>query len=329
MTISFPQRLSLAQLPTPFTKLSRISDKYGVNIWIKRDDLTGCALSGNKIRKLEFTLAKARAEGCDALITCGGLQSNHCRATALLGAQLGMEVHLVLRGEQDLSQAKDGNLLLDELAGAHIHCFPVKEFAAKLEELLQQQARQLVAEGKKPWIIPTGASDGLGVWGYLHACRELKADFEKENIQPQAIVCATGSGGTQAGLTLGNYLFDLNTQVVGMAVCDNEAWFQNKVREDIQQWQGKGGVTVDADQMGITVNDQYIGPGYGKAGAEVFDCIKEVASLEGVILDPVYTAKAFYGMLQEIKKGTWIPGDDIVFIHTGGIFGLFPQRDFV
>ncbi len=329
MSVNFPQRLSLAQLPTPFAKLSRLSDKYGVNIWIKRDDLTGCALSGNKIRKLEFTLAKARSAGCDTLITCGGLQSNHCRATALLGAQLGMEVHLVLRGELNPQLPKDGNLLLDELAGAHIHCFPVKQFTSGLENLLQEQADKLVSEGKAPFIIPTGASDGIGVWGYLNACLELKGDFQRENVQPQAIVCATGSGGTQAGLTLGNSLFDLNTKVVGMAVCDSEAWFQSKVRDDIRLWQKEGGCVIDVESLDIVVNDRYIGRGYAKAGAEIFDCIREVASLEGIVLDPVYTAKAFYGMLQEIKKGTWIPGSDIVFIHTGGIFGLFPQRNFV
>lgn len=326
MPVSFPSRLSLAQAPTPLHKLHRLSDKYGVDLWIKRDDLTGCALSGNKIRKLEFTLAKAQSLGCDTLITCGGLQSNHCRATALLGAQLGFDVHLVLRGSR--SDADDGNLLLSALAGAHIHDYPIAEYAKNLDELLREKAASLIMDGKSPWIIPTGASDGVGVWGYLQACEELSRDFQREAINPDYIISATGSGGTQAGLTLGNYLFDLGASVIGMAVCDNEAWFRKKVWEDLHQWQVESGVPLDVEGIKIEVNDQYIGPGYAKAGPEIYERIREVATLEGVVLDPVYTAKAFHGMLEEVKVGNIPHGTTVVFVHTGGIYGLFPQKKF-
>ncbi|WP_439135310.1 D-cysteine desulfhydrase family protein [Pseudomaricurvus sp.] len=327
--LSFPSRLNLAQTPTPLQCLSRVSGELGVNIWMKRDDLTGCTLSGNKVRKLEFTLAEALAQGCDSIVTCGGLQSNHCRATALLGAQLGLKVVLVLRGET--YEAADGNLLLDYLAGAEIKQYPVKGFARSLPSLLDQAAEELRQEGRKPFVIPTGASDGIGIWGYIAACKELGADFSRERIVPSHIVMATGSGGTQAGLTLGAYLQGWSSQVIGMAVCDDEAYFHDKVRADMTDWQQRyqsllGEKIRAADECNILVNDRYIGPGYAKADQEVFDTISWLARTEGVVLDPVYTGKAFYGLIEEVKAGRMSDAKDIVFVHTGGVFGNFPQR---
>lgn len=328
--IPFPSRLSLAQTPTPLQRLTRISAELGVNIWVKRDDLTGCALSGNKVRKLEFTLAEALEQGCDSIITCGGLQSNHCRATALLGAQLGLKVVLVLRGEQE--GAADGNLLLDYLAGAEVHSYPVREYAHKLDALLEQTAKKQRAAGYKPFIIPTGASDGLGVWGYLAATQELAVDFSRERIVPSHIVVATGSGGTQAGLSLGAHILGWDTQVLGMAVCDDESYFQRKVRADMHDWSQRYAEllradTVDVDQCQIYVNDRHIGPGYAIAEPSVFETIAWVARKEGLILDPVYTGKAFHGMVEELRSGRLHDAKDVVFVHTGGIFGNFAQRE--
>ncbi len=323
--IDFPDRLSLAVTPTPLQPLDRLSEQLaGPRIWVKRDDLTGSHLSGNKVRKLEFVIAQALAEGCDTLITCGGLQSNHCRATALLGAQLGLQVHLILRGESkgDI----DGNRLLDQLAGAQISEYPPRQYMRELAELFERWAEHYRAQGRKPFIIPTGASDDIGVWGYVNCCRELAADFRTHQIKPSSIVVATGSGGTQAGLTAGNQLFALGAEVLGMAVCDDNAYFQHKVREDLRAWQLRYQLPLDVEALAIAVNDDYIGPGYAQAGPEVFATIKLLASTEGLVLDPVYTGKAFHGLLEEIKRGRWGQQDDIVFVHTGGIFGLFPQR---
>ena len=332
--IVYPPRLSLARLPTPLQPLDRLSSQLnGPRIWVKRDDLTDCAVSGNKIRKLEFTLARAIEQGCDTLITCGGVQSNHCRATALLGAQLGLKVHLILRNETTEQggelEVPDGNLFLDYLAGAEISLYEKKEFQRRLPELFDYWSEYYRSLGAKPYAIPTGASDGTGVWGYVHCIPELIADFETANIHPQTIIHATGSGGTQAGLTAGAVLHDLDTTVLGIAVCDNAEYFQNKVLADIVEWQSLYSVPVDIGKMSIHVDDRYIGPGYAQATEQVFDVIRKLAGLEGLILDPVYTGKAFYGMIEKIKQGDFSGESDIVFIHTGGIFGLMSQRGFI
>ena len=326
MPIIYPPRLALAQTPTPLQLLQRVSSASGgPRIWVKRDDLTGSLLSGNKVRKLEFVLAHALAQNCDAIITCGGLQSNHCRATALLCAQLGLHCALILRGEQQLPP--DGNLLLDYLAGADVKMVPVESYQKNLNKLLKDTAAQLRAAGKNPFVVPTGASDGIGLWGYIAACAELRDDFARHAIHPKHIVCATGSGGTQAGLTAGVVLHDIEAKVWGVAVCDDEAYFKNKVHTDLRDWQQRYAPPLDIESLLINVIDGYVGPGYAQADSEVFDTIKYVARSEGLVLDPVYTGKAFHALLSEIKRGRFDDSNDIVFVHTGGVFGVFPQRE--
>ena len=321
-----PPRLRLARLPTPFEPLDRLSALLGgPRIWVKRDDLSDCAVSGNKIRKLEFTIAQARQENADTLVTCGGLQSNHCRATALLGARLGLGVELVLRGES--SGTPDGNLFLDHLAGASVHCYPARRYQQEHEALLAAHAKRLQAQGRHPFVIPTGASDAIGVWGYVAACAELAEDFVQAGIDPRVVVCATGSGGTQAGLTAGLRLHGLRAEAWGMAVCDDAAWFRNKVHADLASWQQRYGVALDTAALAVNVLDDYIGAGYAQAGQDVFQTIGLVARTEGLVLDPVYTAKAFHGMLHEMRHGRFRDEKDIVFVHTGGLFGLFAQRE--
>ena len=322
--VSYPDRLVLAQTPTPLHRLDRLSKALGgPTIWIKRDDLTGCLTSGNKVRKLEFLLAEALANGCDTLITSGGVQSNHCRAVAVLGAQLGLKVHLLLRS--DIDPAPVGNLLLDQLVGATITHYSQQEFR-KLDELFSHWNNHYKQTGAKPYAIPTGGSNGRGVWGYIAAAEELKADFARENISPSMIIHATGSGGTQAGLIVGCELHDLPVEIEAYAVCDNTAYFDRKVRDDINQWRDRFFPQMDTDSLVIKTNDQYVGPDYGVAGPEVFATLKELAALEGVILDPVYTAKAFHGMVENVRQGRYSAMSDIVFIHTGGLFGLFAQQ---
>ena len=324
---STPEKLSLARLPTPFHLLSRLSNRIGSHrVWIKRDDLSESVSSGNKIRKLEFIFAAAIASGCDTIITCGGLQSNHCRATAALGARLGIKVHLVLRGEP--TKVADGNLLLDQLFGATISYYSVKEYVANLESILNHHQQNYAAQGHKAWITRTGASDGVGIWGYIHACEELKQDFKHANIKPKHIVCASGSGGTQAGLTVGAKAYNLEAQIHGIAVCDNEQYFLDKVNQDIDEWQQRYGTWPIRNQLSLSVIDDYIGPGYGMADQEIYSLIADIAEGEGILLDPVYTGKAFYGLLHELKRGRFGDSGDIVFIHTGGSFGLFPHKEF-
>jgi D-cysteine desulfhydrase len=320
-----PPRLRLARLPTPLEPLDRLGAALGgPRIWVKRDDLSEGPACGNKIRKLEFSIAQALAEGADTLLTCGGLQSNHCRATALLGARLGLRVELVLRGEPEA--VPDGNLLLDTLAGASVHAYPAARYQREQAALLETHMAALRSAGRRPFLIPTGASDAIGVWGYVEAAGELAADFDAAGIRPRHVVCATGSGGTQAGLTAGLHLAGLACDAWGIAVCDDADWFRAKVRADLEGWRERYAVDIDLDGLRINVLDQYIGPGYGRATPEVFATIALLARTEGLVLDPVYTGKAFHGLLQELRAGRLAGAEDIVFLHTGGIFGLFPQR---
>ncbi|WP_232522293.1 D-cysteine desulfhydrase family protein [Marinimicrobium alkaliphilum] len=323
-----PPRRAFAQLPTPLQPLERLSSQLGgPRLWVKRDDLTGSLLSGNKVRKLEFVLAQALAEGCDTLITCGGLQSNHCRATALLGAQLGLKVHLVLRGLRR-SGVVDGNLLLSQLAGAQVHCLAPARYALERDERMAAIARETEAKGGKAWVIPTGASDAWGLWGYINASAELAEDYRAAGFRPDAVICATGSGGTHAGLTLGHQVYCPDVPVLGMAVCDDRKYFQRRYREDVEAWEARfTPATPDGGWRDPEINDAYIGPGYGLAEPEVFDTIALLARTEGLVLDPVYTGKAFHGLLQELKAGRFGGAEHLVFVHTGGVFGLFPQRE--
>lgn len=326
MSMAYPPRLPLAQLPTPLQHLPRVSAEFGrgQRIWVKRDDLSDTALSGNKLRKLEFVLARARELGCNTLITCGGVQSNHCRATALVGARLGMTVHLLLRGEPPADV--DGNLLFSHLAGAHINYYSAAQFAGELPQLVEHWQEHYRQQGERAFFIPVGASDGLGVWGYVAAAEELGADMREAGLGPAHWVSATGSGGTQAGLTLGAQLHHLPARVWGVNVCDDAAWFIDKVNADVLDWQQRYRPLEPVPQLEVRVLDGYAAPGYGEALPEVYQMIATVARLEGLILDPCYTGKAFLGMLRELEQGRFEDREDIVFIHTGGIFGLFPQR---
>jgi D-cysteine desulfhydrase len=325
MALVYPRKTDLAHTPTPLQFLPRASGKWGRGhrLWVKRDDLTGCALSGNKVRKLEFITAHALDHGYDTLITCGGLQSNHCRATAIAGARCGLSVHLLLRGEEP--EDLDGNLFLDHLAGATVDCYPLEEYLRDIDALFSSWQEYYAAQGRKALAVPTGGSDGIGAWGYIAACEELLADFRAAGIEAAHIVTATGSGGTQTGLTLGAVLHGLPAKVWGVNVCDDETYFLSKVARDTADWQRRnpGAPVVEVDPR---VLDGYVGRGYAVADASVFELIAELCRLEGLVLDPVYTGKAFAGMLSELANGRFEDRRDIVFIHTGGIFGLFPQR---
>jgi len=327
MVLRFPARLQLARLPTPLQPLERLSALLGgPRVWVKRDDLTGCADSGNKIRKLEFTLAEVQAQGADTVVTLGGVQSNHCRATALLCARLGLRCHLLLRGEPPAGDA-DGNLLLDELCGARLSFFRPARFQQEREAIIAECVAEHRAAGHHPFVIPIGASDEIGLWGYIAATGELLEDFDRAGIRPRHIVCATGSGGTQGGLTLGTALLRPGLQVWGINVCDDAAWFHAKITADIAAWHRRYRAVSVLPELAINTIEGYVGPGYGRATAEVFATIRQLAQLEGIVLDPVYTGKAFHGLCEEIRRGRFAGSEDIVFVHTGGIFGLFPQRD--
>jgi len=328
--LAYPARLDLAQTPTPFYALDRFRaslQDQGFStprLWIKRDDLTGCLTSGNKVRKLEFFLADAKRKACQTIITSGGIQSNHCRAVAVLGAQLGFKVHLLLRLDSEPYAA--GNLLLNQLVGAKISYYSKDEFQ-QLDELFSHWQQHYSAQDISSYRIPTGGSNEVGIWGYIAAAEELQKDFSREQINPQRIIHATGSGGTQAGLTLGCHLLGMDARVEGYAVCDDASYFETKIKRDISIWCAKNNRAVDIEQLAVHTNQQYIGPDYAVADPEVYQMIKYLAKSEGVILDHCYTGKAFYGMVEDIKKARFCADTDIVFVHTGGLFGLLAQQD--
>ena len=291
---------------------------------MKRDDLTGAALTGNKIRKLEFIAAHALEHGFQTLVTCGGVQSNHCRATALVAAQLGLDCHLVLRADDEPEQ-NTGNFLLDQLAGATFEILPAKEWATQLKAIYARLESEFAKAGRPALMIPTGGSDSLGVWGYIAATEELRGDLAARGIERAALTLATGSAGTQTGLTAGVAMFDLPLDVVAYAVCDDADWFNRRVTRDWQASQARWPQLPPIDLAPHT-RDHSVGPGYGRADAPVYELIAELTRLEGVVLDPVYTGKAFHGLVTDLRDGFYQDVDDIIFVHTGGVFGLFAHE---
>ncbi len=334
MIVRTPQKITLANLPTPLRYMERLSQRFpGKSLWLKSDDQSGFTLSGNKVRKLEFLLFDALEKNCDTVITCGGIQSNHCRATAFACAQLGLNCHLILRNDLDQHgnvSAGQANHFLAGLCGASIELHTQVQYARTLNDLFADAEARLRIKGRQPYAIPVGGSNALGVWGYIAAIAELKQQCEAFDIEPDIIVCATGSGGTQAGLTLGVVLEDMTTEVLSMAVCDSKEYFAKKVSEDIRlccENTELSPLQIDdiMRRVRIQTNDNYIGPGYALADREVYQTIADLARLEGVLLDPVYTGKAMHGLLSELSRGQLAHAETIVFMHTGGAFGLFPH----
>ena len=301
-----PARVELARLPTPIQPLDRLSDRWGgPRIFVKRDDLTGAALSGNKIRKLEFCLGEAMALGATKVLTCGGVQSNHCRATAVACARLGIACVLYLRTEGD-GPEPDGNHLLDVLVGAEVRFVTPEEY------------RELGHTDEGYWI-PEGASNEVGLWGYLEACRELR------ERRFDALVHAIGSGGTTAGLVAGAAEHGLETPLVGVAVCDDAAYFYEKIESILRaarvRWPKLR--TPPPVREAVEILDGFQGRGYALSRPEEWALLREVAASEGLILDPVYTVKAMMGLRQAIRDGRFTKGQEVLFLHTGGQPALF------
>ena len=321
-----PKWISLAHLPTPIHKLDKLTALLdGPEMYVKRDDLTGSGLSGNKVRKLEYLLADALEGNADTLITCGGIQSNHARATAIAAVQNGMRSVLVLRGEREVPY--DGNIFLDRLVGADIRLVSEEQYALRIEQIMEQVAGELRDQGRRPYIIPEGGSNPIGVWGYIRASGEIRDQLEEMNLQVDVIVCAVGSGGTQAGLLLGGKLSDLGARVVGFNVCQTAEHFQGLIGRLVAETIERYDLSVRIAPDEIILVDGYVGRGYALSRPEELELIRTVAREEGIFLDPVYTGKAIFGLADQIRQGRFRKGEKILFLHTGGIYGLFtPQK---
>jgi D-cysteine desulfhydrase len=324
MLIHPPPRFALAQLPTPIERLPLSpSPDSKIEIFVKRDDLTGSILSGNKVRKLEFLFYDLLASGAKAVVTCGGLQSNHCRAVAAISAMAGIECHLVLKGK--LPATPSGNYFLSKLFGARVKFISEKEYEENVNEIMRVVAGRLRSSGKKAYVIPEGGSDPLGVWGYIKALQEIKAQAEKANLNFDTIVTAVGSGGTFAGLYLGAKITGWNVKILGFAVCRDTLYFQRCIYDLCLSVQKELATDLRLDPAEIDIDDRFIGPGYARIGKTEIEFIRNIASNSGLVLDPAYTSKALLGLFSRIADGRFNSGSNILFIHTGGIFGLLPM----
>jgi len=312
------RRISLGHLPTPVHALPRLTDTLGgPQLFVKRDDQTGLATGGNKTRKLEFLVADALEQRADTLITAGAPQSNHARQTAAAAARMGMRSVLVLRGQPPAES--QGNLLLDELLGAQIRWAEKSAVPATMEAV----AAELRAQGRTPYVIPYGGSNPIGATGYVAAMEELVEQARQMNVHLDRIVFASSSGGTQAGLVAGAKATGYAAQVLGISVDVQREELQAMVAALATETAAHLKLDLRFAPGEISVNADYIGAGYGVLGTLERKAIRLAAEVEGLLLDPVYTGRAFAGMVDLIRRGEIRRGETVLFWHTGGTPALF------
>jgi D-cysteine desulfhydrase family pyridoxal phosphate-dependent enzyme len=310
-----PSRLHFAHLPTPIEALPRLSDALGgPRLLIKRDDLTGLAFGGNKTRKLEFLVAEARDQGAQTLISGGALQSNHCRQTAAAAARFGFKCILVLTGEKP--QLPSANLLLDQLFGAEVVYVPERK---DRDRILQETFDHAAKDGMKSYLVPYGGSNATGALGYAFAMKELV----EQNLRADWIVFATSSGGTHAGLLLGQRVFGYKGKLLGISVDESEEWLKQQVSELASLTSEKLGKRIEFTPDEVLANANYCSAGYGVLTDQEREAIRLFATCEGLLLDPVYTGRAAAGMIDLIRKGFFKKDETVLFLHTGGQPALF------
>lgn len=319
MNISSLPRFPLAVLPTPLDELPRLSHELGVRVVMKRDDLTGFAMGGNKARKLEFLVADALEKNCDVLVTGGGVQSNHIRTTAAAARKAGMDAVGVFFASP--SGETNGNLLLDEILGAQL----IYAQADKLETelVIQRVCDDLRAQGKKPYLIPVGGSTKRGVVSYILAVQELLAQLQAQKISLDAVVITTGSCGTHAGVLAGMKIYGVQIPVHGITVSRPRAECLERLPRLLDETAQFLEHEIAFSDDDLIVHDEYIGEAYAKITPAARAAIQRVARAEGIFLDPVYTGKAMAGLIDLVERGIFKKGSTILFWHTGGAPGIF------
>jgi D-cysteine desulfhydrase family pyridoxal phosphate-dependent enzyme len=323
-------RVPLATLPTPLHDAVRLREALGgpgrcPRILIKRDDLTALGLGGNKARKLEFLVADARAQGAQTLITTGAAQSNHARMTAAAACVAGMRCVLVLTTTK-MPPPVEGNVLLDKLYDAEIRLVPSLDpmFAVGNDEpVVAEVVEQETAAGRTPYVIPVGGSSGVGVLGYVGGSAELVDQLHESGITPSRLYYASGSRGTQAGLTLGAKLAEAPYRVCGVAVSGGEPEKIERARRIANEAAVRLELAERLDLADLVTDQSQIGDGYGIPTVAALEAISLLARTEAILLDPCYTSKAMAGMIRDIRDGAIVPSQTIVFLHTGGAPALF------
>lgn len=311
-------RYSLGFFPTPIEPLPNLSARLGgPQLWVKRDDQTGLATGGNKTRKLEYLVAEALRQGCDTLLTIGAPQSNHARQTAAAAAKAGLKRALVLRGSAP--RERTGNILIDDLIGAEVFWAGARADTAALTEV----ADELRARGQRPYVIPLGGSNPIGAAGYVAAMLELAQQTRALNVDFDAIVFATSSGGTQSGLVVGARLASYTGRILGISV-DHPADHLVDVLIDLARATAEH---IDRPMLferdDFEVNDHYLGGGYAVMGEPEREAIALCAQTEGLLVDPVYTGRALAGLIDLVRRGEFRRDQQVLFWHTGGTPALF------
>ena len=314
----FPRR-RYTEGRTPIEKLTRLSDALGgPTIYMKRDDLLGLAGGGNKTRKLEFLVADALAREADTLITCGAVQSNHCRLTLAAAVKEGLKCILVL--EERVAGSYDpkagGNNFLFHLLG--VEKTKVVPGGSDMMAEMQRVADELAAEGRKAYVIPGGGSNPIGATGYVACAEEVLGQTFEQALRIDRVVCASGSAGTHAGLITGFYGNNSNIPVIGINVSRPKDTQETLVYDLVQKTAAHLGITSTIPRNSVSCFSDYVGPGYSLPTAEMAEAVRMLARLEGVLMDPVYTGKAMAGLIDLVRKGYFHKNEKVLFIHTGG-----------
>jgi D-cysteine desulfhydrase len=319
----FPRR-RYTEGRTPIEKLARLSAELGgPTIYIKRDDLLGLAGGGNKTRKLEFLVAEALDQGADTLITCGAVQSNHCRLTLAAAVKEGLKCRLVLeeRVPGSYKPESGGNNFLFQLMG--VEKITVAPGGSDMMAAMQAVADEVAGEGRKAYVIPGGGSNPVGATGYVACAQEILAQIFDVGINIDRIICASGSAGTHAGLVTGFCGNNSNLPVIGINVSRPKSDQEDLVYDLVQRTAEHIGINSDIAREAVVCFDEYVGPGYSLPTPEMAEAVRMLARLEGVLIDPVYTGKAMAGLIDLVRKGTFNKDENILFIHTGGSPALY------
>jgi D-cysteine desulfhydrase family pyridoxal phosphate-dependent enzyme len=314
-------RLKIAALPTPLEEAPSLSAYLGgPRIMFKRDDITGLAFGGNKVRKIEYLMGEAIDRGCDVVMTVGAVQSNHARVTAAAARRLGLDVIVVLSGEEPTQ--RQGNLLLDAVFGADIRIVNTDDDFV-LMGVVEDMARDLRRQGRSPYVIPLGGATALGTAGFVNAGLELLDQLNNRGIRADAILHATSSGGTQAGLYTAMKVTQSGIRVVGVSAGPSRDVVTSRVLRITADLITLLGLDWRPHPDDIVVTDEYIGERYGRPTPACLDAVRLAARTEGILLDPVYTGKAMAGLIDMVRRGQFAPDQTVVFWHTGGQPALF------